>query len=259
MLELPPDTRKGFLYLVDREVFSKFKGYVDLDFLYEEDHGEVKVASVSVLEDSFMWSEGNEEKSALPSEFRCSHGNEITHKSLNLLPQEGWEELIDCWSCHNCEFRTMLDLKLRPREGGLLLSDFFFLVNDRDLPECCRKNDSSVRKLFYNEIEQEEFTHRALIYSYMNLHFRNKNVLLLEVNEKKYEIRYFYKTMLVSANGKSLEKKEAMKVGIKETDKLLEENKNINNFYSKLIWDAVTLGAVGITALGYGISFVTEK
>lgn len=259
MLELPPDTRKGFLYLTNDEVFSTFKGLKGLDFLYMENQEEVKIMAVSILENSLLWSEDSEAEEALPNAFRCLHGNEMIHKSLNRLPQEGWEELIDCWSCHNCEFRTMLNLSPRPREGGLLLSDFFFLINDSDLPRCCRNNDSSVRKLFYNEVLQHGCTHEALVYSYLGSYFQNRNLLLLEVNQTRYEIRYFYKTMVITIENKSLCKREAMKVGIKETSKPVEKNESINEFYSKLIYGTVVSAAIGATALGYRISLVGRE
>ncbi|AFN83852.1 putative metal-binding protein [Encephalitozoon romaleae SJ-2008] len=259
MLELPPDTRKGFLYLTNDEVFSAFKGCIGLDFLYMENQEGVKIMAVSVMENSLLWSEDPDVEEALPDAFRCLHGNEMTYKSLNRLPQEGWEELIDCWSCHNCEFRTMLSLSPHPREGGLLLSNFFFLINDSDLPKCCRNNNSSVRKLFYNEVLQYGCTHEALAYSYLSSYFQNRSVLLLEVSQTRCEIRYFYKTMVITIENKTLCKKEAMKVGVKETDKPIEKNENINEFYSKLIYNIVVSGVIGATALGYRISLVERK
>ncbi|AFM99142.1 hypothetical protein EHEL_100490 [Encephalitozoon hellem ATCC 50504] len=259
MLELPPDTRKGFLYLMNDEVLNTFKDHMDLDFLYMESQERVKVAAVNVSENSLLWSEDLEEESTLPNAFRCLHGNEVIHKSLNRLPQEGWEELIDCWSCHNCEFKTMLDLSPRPRKGGLLLSDFFLLINDSDLPRCCRKNNSSVRKLFYNEVLLQGCTHEALAYSYLDFYFRNTPVLLLEVNQRRYEIRHFYKAMVMTVENKALVKRKAMKVGIKETEKPIEKNENINEFYSKITYDIVMSGMVGTTALGYKISLVEKN
>ncbi|KMV65200.1 hypothetical protein M970_100400 [Encephalitozoon cuniculi EcunIII-L] len=259
MLELPSNSRKGFLYLMDGEGLGAFKDHVGLDSLYMEDHGRVRIVTVNVLEDKLLWSDGEGARETLPDGFRCLHGNEILHRSMNRLPQEGWEELIDCWSCHNCEFKTMLGLTPRPREGGLLLSDFFLLINDADLPGCCRRNDSSIRKLFYNEVLPNGCTHEDLAYSYLNAYFRDKNVLLLEVNQARYEIRHFYRAVLITVENRALSRKEAMKVGIKNTDKITESSESINEFYSKLIYDLVMSGTIDITALGYRISFVTER
>ena len=213
MLELPPNTKMGFLYLAGDDVLTKFAGHVSLGSLYTETHGSMKVMGVEVSDEGLVWAGSLDAEQAAPGPFKCVHGEEIAHRSLNRLPQEGWEELIDCWSCHNCEFKTMLGLTPRPRAGGLLLSDLFLLANDADLPVCCQRGDLSVRKLFYNEVLPSGCSHKTLAYSYLDSHFQNNSALLLEVDQERYEIRCFYKTMLVAMEGKTPKRTQAIKVG----------------------------------------------
>lgn len=259
MLELPPNTKKGFLYLVADDALDKLRDYVCLRSLYTEAHGNVKVMAVEVSEGALEWSGSQEAGQTLPDSFRCLHGIKIAHRSLNRLPQEGWEELIDCWSCHNCEFRTMLGLTPRPRDGGLLLSDLFLLANDSDLPACCQRKDLSVRKLFYNEVVPSGWSHEMLVYLYLDSYFQNNSALLLEVDGEKYEVRCFYKAMLAVVEDKALRKRPAIKVGIKRTDRLSETTGSINEFYIRLIHRVVMSGTVGISILGYAVSFVQEQ
>ncbi|KAH9411496.1 hypothetical protein HK407_05g08710 [Ordospora pajunii] len=258
MLEIPAGTRRGFLYARDDEILQIFKSRLDIEPLYTELHEDLKVVVVNVSDSNALWIDNEDATPTVPCVFRCIHGIEIEHTSINILPQEGWEELVDCWSCHNCEFKTVLDLKPKPRKEGILVSDFFLLINDMDLPECCKKNTPCIRKLFYNELVLDGIPETAIIYSYLNTYFKTNASLFLEVNHKKYEIRCFYKATLVSANDDALEKQESIKVGIKETHKRFESSNNINQFYSQAICSTIMSNKIGISMLGYCISFIIK-
>ena len=259
MLEIPAGTKRGFLYAKDDSILQIFRDRLDIEFLYTEAHEDIKVVAVKVSEESFLWTDDEDVIHNASYTLKCIHGIQIAYGSINTLPQEGWEELVDCWSCHNCEFKTMLDLKPRPRKEGVLVSDFFLLINDVDLPECCKKNTACIRKLFYNEVVLDGVSDAAIIYSYLNTYFKSNASLFLEANHKKYEIRCFYKATLISANDNSIEKKESIKVGIKETHKRFDSGKNINRFYSEAIYNTIMSNKIDISMLGYCISFIIKS
>lgn len=256
MLEIPLQSRTGFIYMLEGLTLEDFARLVSIRHLSTEHCGGMDIATVEVLED-FIFLEDPERLA--PSEIKCMHSCTISHESANILPQDGWEELIDCWSCHNCEFKTMLELVPRPRKHGVLLSDFFLLINDADLPGCCQNGDFSSRKLFYNEIELCGYPHSRVIYMHLNAYFRGRNMLLLVVDDVNYEIRYFYSVMLVNAADGAAMKKEALKVGIRRTTRIVEPSGSINRFYAERIHSAIVSNAVGTSILGYQISFVIKE
>lgn len=257
MLEIPLDSRRAFVYIKGTRILEELHKQIGIKPLAKETYGELEILTVEVISD-ILHPGGSETEKLVPESIKCMHGEDISYGSLNLLPQEGWEELIDCWSCHNCEFKTMLDLVPKPRERGILVSDFFFLINNADLPSCCREDGVSIRKLFYNEVKLEH-NHSMIVYSYLESYFSNRNTLLLKVNRKSYEIKYFYKATIVDLKDGILSRKEAIKVGIKETDKAVDDNTNMNEFYAKLIYSNAVSNSIDIEVLDYKISFIMKE
>lgn len=189
--------------------------------------------------------------------FICRHGNIIEYKSLNSLPSEGWEELIECWSCHNNEFKSMLDLKIKPRPKGILLSHLYFLLNNEDLPDCCSNNSNSVRKIFINEVDVEGFTDQFFLFKFLKDHFKMNSYFIYSFKNKTYEMTYFYKCTIYLVENGELKLFNALKVGVKETNKKMKDSKNINDYFVKLLYTKMV--KTGIQILDYDVGFVLEN
>lgn len=185
-------------------------------------------------------------------EILCEHGNAVNYKALNRLPQDGWQELIDCWSCHKSEFRSMLDLTARPREHGILVSNFFILPHDSVLPPCCKGK----QKLYYNTIKTA-YTTDQFIYVFFEEYFTNKNsIVIRDGPDRACEVRFFYKCLLMSSAHP--EASAALKIGIRETEQLPIPEETVNDFYSSEIMARIRSNIIpDIEILGCRLSFIT--
>lgn len=180
------------------------------------------------------------------SDIKCKHGHSIAQKSTHRLPQEGWQELIDCWSCHNHEFNSMLDLKIAPRPGGILLSNFYLIAHPQLLPTCCNSNT----KIFYNDIISS-LSNSFFIYKFFEEYFAMKSTIVMSIENKKYEIKLFYWCNMIKEK-----KSPAFKVGFRESTKQSDSDSFIGDFFKKAILNQLIENSIGIKLLDYTLSFI---
>lgn len=157
------------------------------------------------------------------------------YEHANKLPEDGWQELIDYWSCHNSEFRSVLDLKMRPRKNGVLYSYFYFIKD---------------RKIFYNELFDEEICDK-IIFNFFENHFVNNNSFVFFCG-CNIEVKFFNVVYLEENDGL----KKAFKVGYKETKKIPKYSDAINEYFSKMILNRLVENKLDIEILGYKLSFI---
>ncbi|EHY65811.1 hypothetical protein NERG_01418 [Nematocida ausubeli] len=84
----------------------------------------------------------------------------VENESVLRLPADGWEELIDMWSCHCREFAHLAEQDIKPKKNGVLYSTLYLVIENERVPKCIRssmecgkKNDQQMyTKVFYNQI-----------------------------------------------------------------------------------------------------------
>lgn len=244
MIELELSTRTGFVYgKFPIETLSKVPELHFKDLSYEKT-GDATIWSFDLVE----YQAPEQQVDLLEmKELRCIHGRQIDFTQVHRLPQEGWQELIDCWSCHDNEFKGMLDLKIKPRRGGILVSNFYMLVDVDLLPDCCKTKT----KLFYNEVSGG-LTVEQLIFKFFEEHFAMKSSIVLRLEQKKYEIKLFYRCILIREYPRV-----AFKVGFRETDKPHDDDSYIGEYFKAEIMRQLTSNELEVVALGYKLSFIT--
>lgn len=250
MIEIEPESKRGFAYGKDAiRILEQTKG-----LKYSKAHYEL-VGPTGVW--SFYAEEYREADKQVDllemKDLRCQHGKPICFTDIHRLPQEGWEELIGCWSCHNDEFKPLLDLKPRPRKNGILVSNFYLLADVSALPECCKSEE----KVFYNKITGG-FTTRQLIFKFFEEQFEMKSTIVLKIADKKYEIKQFYRCVVIEAGSRNGITWNAFKVGFKETTKANDADGFIGEYFKNKILDQLISNSVDITVLGYVLSFISE-
>lgn len=246
MIEVDLETGRGFAY-----------GTESLELLRRHACGECRVERVERLPGLVVYTVAvpglsvAEGKFSLlePGEMECVHGERICYESVNRLPQDGWQELIDCWSCHDSEFRGMLDLKIRPRRMGILTSNFYFIAHESVLPPCC----SGRSKLFYGDVVTRH-PRRSYIYKFFEEYFESKNSIVLEHGGRCHEIKYFYRCAVIGDGISS-----AIKVGVKETDKPSVGSDFIDAAFVDGIFDEIAGNSIGIQILRYDLSFIRQE
>lgn len=184
-------------------------------------------------------------------EIKCKHNQKFHIKVSKLLPREGWHDLVDCWMCCGSQKNTVLENKISVVPGVILLSDFYFIVHKDTIPDCCPKSKIEMVKMFYNEINypiDEEY----LVYKYLDEYFYQSNYYVFGVNGIKYEIKMFYKTFIEKKDGFV----EALKIGLKKTEKLLITTEHINGYFTEKILEIVKNGYTGAILMGYDISII---
>lgn len=243
MLEIDTESRRGFVY--GNDAFELLKSTMALEFTVERSE-KVDGTHVHTINTGECDASTFSLDLSRISDIRCIHGKQLRFSSVNRLPQEGWQELIDCWSCHDHEFRSLLDLKIIPRKSGILVSNFYLLAHEDVLPPCC----TGRTKLFYNELDTG-YPHSHFVYKFFEEYFANKNSIVLDREKKALEIKLFYKCVLFENTFK-----EAFKIGIKETDKQLDSDSFIGEFFKKMIFDEIYQNCLGIKAMGYDLSFI---
>ncbi|KAM0680810.1 hypothetical protein GINT2_001084 [Glugoides intestinalis] len=246
MIEIEQKSKRGFAY---GELAFNTLNSLPINYIIEK---------CEIVRDCKIWSFSvqNYEKDSKQvdlhniSNVKCTHGNNIVFKTVHRLPQDSWQELIDCWSCHNNEFKEMLNLKISPRPGGILLSNFYLLANQDTLPECC-KGES---KFFYNEIKCV-FSDSLFIYKFFEEHFEAKSTLVLRIEDKNYEIKLFYSCVLCKAD--SCDIVDAFKVGFKITDKNNDNDSSVGEYFKNQIFTSLKNNSLKIAILDYEVSFIT--
>lgn len=251
MIEIEQSSKRGFAYGEDS--FKTLKNVAGLKFRNEkhERAGLVNVWSFDIEE--YKRTESSIDLLKIRN-LRCSHGENFNFTTIHRLPQEGWEELIDCWSCHDNEFKGLLDLKVKPRSSGILVSNFYLMAGEKVLPECCKLRD----KIFYNELICE-FTAEQFIFKFFEEHFEMKNSIVLKVGEKSYEIKLFYRCVLIERSELCMSNEhDAFKVGYKETAKSKDDDSFIGDYFKSKIVNQLDKNSIKLSALGYTLSFIMQ-
>lgn len=180
--------------------------------------------------------------------FKCKHGKNLNYITSNKLPSENWDELIEFWSCHNNEFASIKNLTIKIRPKGILLSSFYLLINNEDLPSCCKSQENTV-KIWFNELSCID--HKNISYDYLEEYFLNNNALIICYNNVYYEIKFFYTCQNLII--KNLIFNRCMKLGIKEKKGKYKLSENINNFYMEFIFKNIK--KLDIKVMEYQIGF----
>lgn len=247
MIELELTSKRGFAYGIESfEALKELKEVAFQKVIHE------KVCNVNIWSFDIILPFKNDNKSIdllKINNLRCIHNKNINFSEIHRLPQEGWQELIDCWSCHNNEFKGMLDLKIKPRKGGILVSNFYLLADKEILPNCCNKKE----KIFYNEIFSN-FSTNQLIFKFFEEQFDMKNTIILLIKGKKYEIKMMYRCITIRKDIN-----ESFKVGFKETVKNNDEDLYIGEYYKEKILEELINNSLEIDYLGYKFSFVVNS
>lgn len=247
MLEINESSLRGFVYT--ENYYNKLKEMNIFDLLIEKEEiiNNTKIYTIIIknkIKTNFQSFNLKDIKT-----IKCSHGEEFDFKFINKLPQEGWQELIDCWSCHNCEFKSMLDLKIKPRKNGILVSNFYLLADENAIPSCCK----NIAKFSYENLKFD-FSDSLFIYNFFEEYFFGKNSLIFQFKNKNYEIKLFYKCLLFI---KDFEK--SLKIGIKITEKIPDFDVFIPDYYKEKIIENINANKINVLILGYEISFIRNK
>ncbi|EJW02880.1 hypothetical protein EDEG_02704 [Edhazardia aedis USNM 41457] len=171
-------------------------------------------------------------------------------ESINKLPSDGWEELIDFWSCHASEFKTMLELKMKPRKNGILVSDFYFISYQKKL--CCRLFETE--KVYYNIIFENKKC-QMLLYMFLSKYFVHNNSFLFSHENDVYEIKLFDRVYVLEDNCLH----PALKIGFNVSKKLYKKNESMNNFFCNLLYLEVIKNNMNVNLVGYNLSFIVKR
>lgn len=246
MIEIFPETDRGFIYrtesLSSLELHVLKESVVEKTEYVEGNRIDAVIIKYATSPDSTinLSSLGN---------ITCKHGAPLNYASINRLPQEGWDELIDCWSCHNGEFKSMLDRKIYPREHGILTSNFYLIAHPTTLPACCQ----STPTLYYNDLTTK-YTDRNYIFLFFEEFFQSKGTMVIEKDRECIEIKCFYKCIWIKEHITW-----AMKIGFRKTDKMVSNCCFINDYYISKIFEEITETAINVSALGYNLAFIRQS
>ncbi|ORD97158.1 hypothetical protein HERIO_975 [Hepatospora eriocheir] len=186
---------------------------------------------------------------ALDKNIKCKHSEPIKYLELNKCPHEGWEDLIDYWSCHQGEFEKLKNLKMIDRPNRIFVADFYIQTKKKYFPKCCNKSD----KLFFNE-----FTHSIpdslLIYTFFTEYFKQLDCIYILYKGKCFKIKSFYRCHLFK-EGNFV---EAIKVGVIEEEMNSKFIRGLNDYYTEKIFKMIRENITGIKLLYYKLSFITK-
>lgn len=191
---------------------------------------------------------------------KCCHGAFFSISTSKYFPREGWEELLDCWICCQSEKNVLLDKEVTITPGTVFASDFYFYVSNGSIPLCCQDKqdaDRKLKKVFYNEIDWK-LAPEYLVFRYFSHLFERKHNFLFEHNGTRYEVKYYYKTHLCKRLGNIFLMGEAIKVGVKKTNKVFYDKGHINSYFIDKIYQVLSKNTLGIDMCGYKLSFIPE-
>ncbi|OQS54532.1 hypothetical protein EHP00_38 [Ecytonucleospora hepatopenaei] len=187
--------------------------------------------------------------------FRCLHGKDIFIDRYNKLPHDNWQELIDHWSCHKSEFKTVNKLKCEFFPSRILCSDFYCIFYKKDLPECCQtKNLEESQKMFYNELYTGHNSD-YFIYKFFEDCFNRFYSFSLKLKGDIYEFKSFG-TCILEKN--SNENNIAFKIGFKTSNKH-DHISEINEYFENEIFLQINKNKLNIKVCNYDISFIEHN
>lgn len=195
--------------------------------------------------------------------FRCVCGAAIRNTSVLRLPSLHWRELIDCWSCHNREFSTMLGREMRPRKGGVLFS-YFYLVAERG--RLCVQRE----KIFYNELPLGVGS-AFLLYHYFREAFQTDKCQWVRAEGRTWKVKYLEDTAVYIGQlpAGAVEGTAALKVMFREDaarhsgdaaeEKHGEGEEHINEHYSRELRTMLCANSTGTFVGTYEVSYITPR
>ena len=190
---------------------------------------------------------------------RCKHGAEFKIRASKSFLREGWEELLDCWTCCQNEANVLLGKKVTIGNEAVLTSDFYMYIPSESFPGCCRVGmEERVNKLFYNQIEWK-VPHGLLVFRYFDDLFERKNSFLFDHATSAYEVKFFHRTSLYRETGDAFFVERAIKVGIKKTKRPLQDSGNINRYFKDKIYRILQENSTEIEIFGYKVCFIPEN
>lgn len=192
---------------------------------------------------------------------RCVHGLRFQIGSSKSLPPEGWEELLDCWTCCQSENNVLLGKKMLLRSQCAFTSDFYFYAESSAVPDCCRKPlgcGDGPCKIFYNTVVWNVHD-TALIFEYFWSFFERKSVFLFDHESTRYEVKFFFKTMLCTKEKNRMVARDALKVGMKKTAKTFCDKGHVNRYFMDKIYDVLVRNSIDIDVCGYRVSFIAQN
>ncbi|KAL0265972.1 UNVERIFIED_CONTAM: hypothetical protein PYX00_011689 [Menopon gallinae] len=189
---------------------------------------------------------------------KCIHGASFRIGASKSLPPEGWEELLDCWTCCQSENNVLLGKKMVLKDGCAFTSDFYFYTLGSAVPGCCKNAlgyGTEPCKIFYDAIVWD-VPDTELVFDYLSSFFERKNVFLLEHGGTRYEVKFFFRTTLCTKENGRLLARDALKVGIKETARAFHDRCHVNRYFMDRIHDTLVRNSIDIEICGYRVSFV---
>lgn len=258
MCEYASSVNRMYIYYADS--FSDAKEYLCLGSMTRENIGDFSVYTGVPLYMPERCTRTKLNLNALILTIRCIHGASFQIDSSKSFPREGWEELLDCWTCCQSENNVLLGRKMFIRDQCAFTSDFYFYTESCTVPVCCKKSLGCVNgpcKIFYNAIVWN-VQDTALIFEYFWLFFERKSVFLFEHRSTKYEVKFFFKTTLCTRENNRITARDALKVGMKETARTFCDKEHVNRYFMDKIYDILVRNNIGIEICGYKMSFITQ-
>lgn len=74
----------------------------------------------------------------------CSDAKQALFTRFRNLPNEGWEELVDCWVCHSEDYTPQFSKLFCPNPYTLLVGANYLLINISRLPSASVSDDNKV-------------------------------------------------------------------------------------------------------------------
>lgn len=202
-----------------------------------------------------------EEEGGIGFIFKCIHNCEIQYNRINKLPHDNWEELIDCWSCHQSEFASLKETGIKPVCDRILVSDFYCLLHKQNIPVCCQKafeanvlKESSLYRVFYNEVNINYSCDR-LIYNFFKEYFKCYSRFKMGFEDNCYEFMYLYDCLVIDSKENS--SKKAIKIGYKKT-KECDSVSQLNSFYMNEIEKSIEKHSINIFINEFKLTYVVE-
>jgi len=202
---------------------------------------------------------------------RCSC-TVLKNESALRAPEDGWEELVDIWSCHNREFSRLLENRMVPRPGGVIYGSLWFAVSSSRVPKCMERSREETTRVFYNKVCTEISESRAVFHYLFDLFQREKRV---EVDSRgqTYTMKLIETCSVYNGPFYYLKSEEdlvnALKIAFSVKESYVEENSNsaprrktstdINEHFSDLIADLLKENTTHTQIGKEEVSFILQQ
>ncbi|KAH9386084.1 uncharacterized protein NEMAJ01_0980 [Nematocida major] len=194
----------------------------------------------------------------------------VENKSALRLPSDGWEELVDMWSCHNREFAHLAEREIRPKKDGVLYSTLHLLIEPERAPKCLKPCESTSgpsaaaskpAKLFYNQMQLPVPDEYLLFHYVYDLFQTNKEISVGDTYTIcLLDTTHTYAGELTMDPVFSL----SMKIGYAHIEKTAankcavatEENAHINEHYTEKLIEIMHRNSIKVEMNGRPVTFI---